>query len=541
MPTFKGMNPIKLLSITILVFVCSGLSPVDQDEFIRQKVEMIAAGIPATAGDDIIYCRTVLPQFYQARQFKKAWNEREARDLIQTISQADEEGLNPENYHLKSLQELQGKEKDGILNAEYDLLLTDAFLLYSTHFLNGKINPETVDSEWQAVRREGDAKVVLEEALDKSKVKEVLKDLAPDHFGYKGLRNALKEYRSIANKGGWSTIAAGETLKPGMTDSVRVPQLIDRLKTSLDLKQAISDRFAYSEQIAEAVKNYQIRNGLEADGNLGKLTTASLNVPVTERIDQIVINMERYRWAAEEMGSHYVIVNIADYQMQVFKEKKMTFEEKVIVGKPFRKTPVFSSKMSYMVLNPTWTIPPTILFNDILPEAKKDPEYLVKKNIRVLSGQGSNATIVDPYSVDWSSLSKSNFPYTLRQDSGPTNALGAVKFMFPNKYNVYIHDTPSRELFNKTDRAFSSGCIRLNNPLQFASYLMQGRSDWTLEKIQQIIKDGKEQSVMLKEPLMVHILYLTAWVSEGKVQFRSDLYERDRHILKALGDPPPTI
>ncbi|MEQ8907226.1 MAG: L,D-transpeptidase family protein [Ekhidna sp.] len=540
MLTFKDMNPSKLFIIPLLL-ILSSLSPVDQDELIRQKVEMLTAGIPVTVGDDPIYCGTVLPKFYQERQFKKAWSDKEAKELIQTISNASEEGLNPGDYHLKMLLELQEKEMDQIMKAEFDLLLTDAFLLYASHFLNGKINPETVDSEWQAIRREGDAKLVLEEALDKGKVREVLKDLAPNHIGYKGLRNALKEYRAIADKRGWEMIPAGETLKPGMVDSVRVPLLIDRLKISLDLKQTVSDRYIYSEQVAVAVKNYQIRNGLETDGNLGKLTTSSLNVPVEERINQIIINMERYRWAAEEMGSHYVIVNIADYQMQVFRDKKKTFEEKVIVGKPFRKTPVFSSKMSYMVLNPTWTIPPTILFNDILPETKKDPGYLVNKNIRVLSGQGSSTTIIDPYTIDWSSLSKANFPYTLRQDSGPTNALGAVKFMFPNKYNVYIHDTPSRELFNKTDRAFSSGCIRLNNPLQFASYLMHGRSDWTFEKIQQIVKDGKEQSVMLKEPLMVHIMYLTSWVSEGKVQFRSDLYERDRHILKALGDPPPTI
>ncbi|WP_370088848.1 murein L,D-transpeptidase [Ekhidna sp.] len=535
------MKPLKILLFTIGVISSLALSPVDQDEFIRQKVEMISSGIPVLVGEDPIYCRTVLPRFYQERQFKKAWNDKDAKELIQAVSDADEEGLTPTDYHLELLQKLQVTEKDEIQKAEYDLLLTDAFLLYASHFLNGKINPETVDSEWQAVRREGDAKVVLEEALNKNKVREVLKELAPDHIGYKGLRNALREYRSVAKKGGWESIPAGETLKPGMVDSVRIPRLISRLKTSLDLKQNPADQFTYSEQLAEAVKNYQVRNGLEADGNLGKLTTASLNVPVEDRINQIIINMERYRWAAEEMGSHYVIVNIADYQLQVFKDKKKTFEEKVIVGKPFRKTPVFSSKMSYMVLNPTWTVPPTILFNDILPEAKKDPGYLVNKNIRVLSGQGSNATIIDPYTIDWSTLSKSNFPYTLRQDSGPTNALGAVKFMFPNKYNVYIHDTPSRELFNRTDRAFSSGCIRLNNPLQFAGYLMQGRSDWTLEKIQQAVKEGKEQSVMLKEPLMVHILYLTSWVSEGKVQFRSDLYERDRPILKALGDKPPTI
>lgn len=535
------MISIKPSLIALSLIFCSAIFPIEQDEFIRQKVEMITSGISVSIADEPIYCRTVLPQFYQENQFRRVWDEKEANELITSILKAEEEGLNPSDYHFGLLKEYQEKEKDHLLKAEFDLLLTDAFLLYATHTLNGKINPETVDSEWQAIRREGDAKAVLEEALDRGKVRETLKDLVPNHIGYGGLRNALREYRSIAAKGGWSSIPQGETLKPGMIDSVRVPVLIERLKISLDLKQTISDQNTYSDQVAEAVKNYQIRNGLEADGNLGKLTTASLNVTVEERINQLMINMERYRWAAEEMGSHYVTVNIADYQLQVYKDKKKTFEEKVIVGKPFRKTPVFSSKMSYLVFNPTWTVPPTILFNDILPEAKKDPGYLVKKNIRVLSGQGSASTTIDPYTIDWSSLSKSNFPYTLRQDPGPTNALGAVKFMFPNKYNVYIHDTPSKELFNQTDRAFSSGCIRLNNPLKFASYLLENQSGWSEERIQKTIREGKEQSIMLKEPLMVHIMYLTAWVSGGKVQFRNDLYERDKPVLKALAETPPSI
>ena len=515
--------------------------PPDQDELIRQKTEMITADIPVTIKGEPIFCKTALPQFYINRQFKKVWDESKAGELIGILEKATDEGLTPNDYHFETLKSFSSSNRDDMEQAEYDLLLTDAFLLYASHFLNGKVNPETVDSEWQAIRREGDAKAYLDSALVKNTVKETLKALAPDLSAYRGLKNALAEYRAIQRKEGWKEIPSGETLKPGMADSVRIPLLIDRLKISLDLKSTIEDPFTYSDQVAEAVKIYQIRNGLEADGNLGKLTTASLNVPVEERINQIIINMERYRWAAENMGDHYVMVNIADFKMQVYKEGKKTFEEKVIVGKPFRKTPVFSSKMTYMVLNPTWTVPPTILFNDILPEAKKNPAYLVNKNIKVLQGQGSSATVVDPYSVNWSDLSKRNFPYTLRQDPGPTNALGVVKFMFPNKYNVYIHDTPSRELFNKTDRAFSSGCIRLNNPLKFAYYLTKDKPGWTEETIQKRIDDKKEQSILLDKPLSVHILYLTAWVTEGKVHFRTDLYDRDQAVLQALQETPPSL
>ncbi|SNS52897.1 Murein L,D-transpeptidase YcbB/YkuD [Ekhidna lutea] len=526
---------------SFLFFLLPFLNSPPQDEFLRQKVEMISSGIPVTIQGEAIYCKTTLPAFYQENQFLKAWNEQNTKQLISVLENADDEGLNSANYHLSVIKDLRIRNKDSIEEAELDLLLTDAFLLYSSHLLNGKVNPETVDSEWQAIRREGDAKAVLIEALKSNDISDALKDLAPDHVGYKGLKNALKEYRNIVKNGGWEEIPSGETLKPGMTDSVRVPLLINRLQKTFDLNKNFSKSYSYSDQLAEAVRKYQVRNGLESDGNLGKLTTASLNITAEKRVEQIITNMERYRWAAEEMGDHYVIVNIADYQLQVYNNRKKTFEEKVIVGKPFRKTPVFSSKMSYLVFNPTWTVPPTILFNDMLPELKKDPGYAKSKNIRVLQGQGSNAVEVDPYVLDWSSLSKTNFPYTLRQDSGPPNALGIVKFMFPNKYNVYIHDTPSKELFNKTDRAFSSGCIRVNNPLKLAEYILKEQQGWNKDKIDQTIKDGKEQSVILKQPFPVHILYLTSWASEGQVHFRNDLYDRDAAVIKSLNSTPPSI
>ena len=355
------------------------------------------------------------------------------------------------------------------------------------------------------------------------------------------MKSALQKYKEIKINGAWSLIPIGETLKIGGADSIRVPLLIDRLLATQDLTQRPSNRIIYSESIAESVKKYQQRNGLETDGNLGKMTTTMLNVSVDERIDQIKINLERYRWISKELGTHYVLVNIADYSMQVLKNEKLTFKEKVIVGKPFRKTPVFSSKMSYMVVNPTWTVPPTILFNDILPEVKKNPGYLATKNIRVLQGQGSSVSIIDPYTIDWTALSRGNFPYILRQDPGPINALGVVKFMFPNQYNVYIHDTPSKELFERSDRAFSSGCIRLNNPLSFAKYLLQEDPKWNEERLNKVIANGMEQSIMLDKPLNVHILYLTSWVDNGQVHFRNDLYQRDKPVLDALNSKPPSF
>ena len=511
------------------------------DENIRKRSESLASDLEVFVIQERLHCTKLLPDFYQQRLFKPAWTDKDTNAFVSILTQADEEGLNPEDYHYTTIKILLKKAKNAEEKAELDMLLTDALLLYASHFLNGKVNPETVDSEWKAIRREGNAREFLEKALSENNVANALQKLLPEHTGYNGLKETLKDYKSIALKGGWASIPAGETIKIGMTDSIRIPLLIKRLLITNDLPSAPTELYIYSENIAKAVINYQTRNGLEADGNVGKLTVASLNISVNDWINQIKINMERYRWISQDLGNHYVIVNIADYRMEVFKDNQMTFSQKVIVGKPFRKTPVFSSKMTYFVLNPFWTVPPTILFNDILPELQKNSGYLATKNIRLFQGQGSNSSEVDPLTVNWGILSKSNFPYTLRQDPGATNALGIVKFMFPNKYNIYIHDTPSKELFNRQDRAFSSGCIRLNKPMEFANYLIQNEPAWNPEKMTTALNTGKEQTVLLSKPINVHILYLTAWWQDGIVHLRNDLYNRDRAVLTALNEPAPIL
>ncbi len=533
----------RIVLSTLPIIFCLGTcyaQEVDQ-EFLRRKTEGIIAGRVMSVEGEILHCKTMLPEFYLERSFQLAWSSNKATQLIKVIGNAEKEGLTSGDYHFSAISEIKELEDlKGEKRANLDILLTDAALLYASHFLNGKINPESVDSQWKAIRREGNARKFLEMAIVSDDLQDEFYGLAPDTKDYDDLRMFLETHIGYEKNGGWGSVPKGETLKPGMVDKKRVEAIADRLQYTGELPEDYEPSGEYDQMISEAVRQFQMRHGLDVDGNTGEKTIAAMNVPVSDRIDQIKINMERYRWITKDLGDHYLIVNIANFRMRVFKDDDLTFEEKVIVGKPFRKTPVFSGKMTYMVVNPTWTVPPTILFNDLIPAVQKDITYLANKNMKVLTNSDGVLTPVDPNTIDWASMSRDYFPYTVRQEPGPDNALGAVKFMFPNPYNIYIHDTPSRELFNRTERIFSSGCIRLNKPMEFAQYLI-GNEPGRKEILRKAIETGNEQTIILIEPVTVHIQYLTSWVENGMINFRRDIYERDSDVLKALKSGPPSI
>jgi murein L,D-transpeptidase YcbB/YkuD len=354
----------------------------------------------------------------------------------------------------------------------------------------------------------------------------------PKHETYNSLKSALKRYNSIANAGGWNKVDVGETIKFG-AQGPRVLQVKNRLAASGDYQGELNNE-VYDSTLFKAVTSFQTRYGLTADGEIGKGTVEAMNVSVVERVNQIKVNMERWRWLPKEFGDFYLMVNIADFKLEVVKAGKVERTHKVIVGKNFRRTPVFSSKMTYLVLCPTWTVPPGILRNDVLPAARKDIAIFEKKKLQIFDQSGN---IVDPATVDWNDKVVNSFIY--RQPAGADNALGDVKFMFPNNFSVYIHDTPTRDLFDKTERNFSSGCIRLHEPLKMAEYLLQG-TDWTFEKIKKHVATATPLTIHLKEQPNVHILYWTAWTRDGIVQFRKDIYGRDPKLLESLMESNPT-
>ncbi len=506
-------------------------------------------GIPVfVVGIDSTHADSLLLRFYRERDFKPAWIDDHglkdiADSLIDAIRDAAADGLHPRDYHIEAIDSLLTRlqpilkvrapiEIEPLLNLE--ILLTDGFLLYANHLLSGRLNPETTDREWLTARPEADVVAILKDALKEGRIREKLFSLMPRIPCYAQMRQELVRYRSLALRGGWPMVPPGPPLKKG-DRGMRVAALSARLMASGDLKQRPSILTQiFDDTLEQAVKSFQQRYGIVADGTVGTATFAALNVPALEYFRKIAVNMERWRWLPRELGNRYIMVNIASFMLEAVENGTTVLQMPVVVGKDYRRTPVFSSKMTYLVLNPYWNVPETIAKEDILREAKRDPNYLVKRNIVVLRGWNDD-TPIDPFQVNWAAITKENLPYRFRQAPGPLNALGRIKFMFPNKYDVYIHDTPTRADFQRAQRAMSSGCIRVEDPIQLAAYVLRGNPNWTREKIEAGLAKLTNYTISLPEPIPVHIFYCTAWIdSQGRVQFREDIYDRDRLVLEGL-------
>jgi len=516
-------------------------------EQLRTRLEVAGLPVELSVKEEPILAHAALPYFYAKRSFEPAWADDAgpkplAAQLLDRIRAAEREGLRPDDYHAGSIAELVAEARGadtvdlGRL-VDLELMLTDAFLLYASHLMGGRVDPTSFDAEWHVpVSRRADVVSALEDALQRRDVGAALDELEPRQGGYRRLVRALLRYREMATRGGWQEVPTGGKLELGVEDD-RVRSLRARLLVSGDLRRSDvgNGGTTFDERLREAVVGFQRRHGLVADGVVGAATFEALNVPVEMRTRQIELSLERWRWLPDDLGQRHILVNIPSFELDVVEGSETVMEMRVVVGKPYRRTPVFSAEMTYLVLSPYWHVPPTIAVQDILPELKKDPGYLTKKNMTVFAGWGADAKLLDPRAIDWANVTRSSFPYRFRQDPGPLNALGAVKFMFPNQYSVYLHDTPARELFARPDRSFSSGCIRVENPIELAEYLLAGDARWTRETILGAVESGVEQTVRLPAPLAVHLQYWTSWVDrKDAVHFRKDIYERDRLLANAL-------
>jgi murein L,D-transpeptidase YcbB/YkuD len=509
---------------------------------IRQRLDMAETSSRDARQENPLFPSVLLPEYYRQREFRPAWsmgNRLSSRiePFMEIIRNAGCEGLNPQEYRLDRIQSIMNalranlsgmRALDQATLADLDVLLTDAFFQYASHLVNGRVDHQTIYPGWVIYRNSMDLKANIQDALDSGEIEETLEELSPWYPGYAMLKGELVRYQGIAARGGWPAIPAGPKLGKGSHDR-RVITLRERLVASGDIALTEeSEKSIFDQALEEAVRKFQKRHGLTVDGRVGKSTYAALNVPVETRIRQIVLNMDRLRWLPGNPGERYIFVNIADFSLQVVENEQVVMSMKIIVGKTEQRSCVLSRKMTYLELNPDWRIPDSIATKEILPQLKKKPEYLTQKQIRVFGDWGSRSKEIDPATVDWSRVRASNFRYKLRQDPGVLNPLGRIKFIFPNECEIYLHDTPTRHLFGRTRRAFSHGCIRIEKPLDLATYLLQSKNSWTRKKIMAEIRKEKRQVVILSDPIDVHIHYGTAWVDqEGILQFRDDIYRID--------------
>jgi murein L,D-transpeptidase YcbB/YkuD len=526
-------------------------SPVQEQ--LRRRIEAAPDRGSITVGSASLRADAALAVFYERRAYQPAWVTREgprplAEALLEELRAADQEGLQPGDYHSEQIGIGLRNARASTLQAEelvdLELLLTDAFLTYGAHVLRGRIDPETLATDWLASPRTSDLPEHLESALASGDVTSALASLLPPQPGYETLREALSRYRQIASEGGWPAVGEGPRLEPGDRDG-RVPELRRRLAVTGDLPDdaAVADPAdpeLYDEPLADAVRSFQARHGLTTDAIVGPATLAALDTPVETRIEQIVLNLERWRWLPQELGERHVLVNAANFEVQAVEDGATVLRSRAIVGRPYRRTPVFSDSISYLVVNPYWNVPHSLAVLDQLPMQKQDPTYFQRVGMRVFRGWGADAEDVDPSTVDWNEVSARSFPYRLRQDPGPVNALGRIKFMFPNKFSVYLHDTPARDLYARSARDFSSGCIRVERSRELAVWLL-GEGDRSADRLEAGWSVPVERTISLPSPVPIHLLYWTAWAEEdGTVHFRNDVYGRDERLAAALAEVPST-
>ena len=481
-------------------------------------------------------------QFYQKRGDAFAWIEgrkpsKQMDELIGVLQRADRDGLDPALYNVATMTTRRDEAGRGFFSmkgfneneaADLDVWLTYLYLRYASDLANGISNLSHADPKWKLRDKRTDPAPLLQQALEQQRVAQSLEELTPAHTQYMALRDALAQYRDIAQRGGWPAVPAGLKLKPGQTHAA-VPAIARRLAVTGDYTGAIDEQDqAYGAELQEAVKRFQRRHGLEPDGVVGHAVVAQMNVPAEARVRQIALNLERWRWLPRDLGERHILVNVPEYRLEVWEGNNVPLSMRVVVGKKDTPTPIFADDMTYIVFSPYWNVPSEIARNETVPSALRDPAFLQRTNMEVLDKSGNP---VDAASIDMEAIED----YRFRQRPGSSNSLGLVKFMFPNSYNVYLHDTPADSLFARATRSFSHGCVRVEQPEKLAQYLLGDQPAWTADRIADAMHAGTEKTVKLSRPLPVYLGYWTARVSaDGILQFRDDLYGIDKRQMTLL-------
>jgi murein L,D-transpeptidase YcbB/YkuD len=493
-----------------------------------------------------------LHAFYAARDWKPAWaDNRTVAALAAALHTLEVDGLTPADYRpdvlVSGYREAYGANRDPDRLARFDLQTSRVLLTAMRHLQRGKVDPYRIDTEWEVpIEAPALDPVSISRAVDAQRFEQAFAEVRPAYAIYERLRGALARYRHIQRQGGWPSLPAREdSLRPGdVHDDVAL--LRERLAVIGELEVMAADPGAFPEAelkapeadtfdaiLAAAVERFQRRHLLEVDGIVGAQTREALNVPVERRIDQIRVNLERARWLLHGLPETFVLVDIAGYQVSYFRPGGTIWRSRIVVGRPYRRTPSLRSEITHLTLNPSWTIPPTIRREDVLPAIRRDIGYLERENIRVLSPSGQQ---LNPREIDWSRPGN----LMLRQDPGPHNALGQVVIRFPNEHLVYLHDTPAQGLFAREQRAFSSGCIRVKDVLDFARLLFDDTGTEVDMRALLATRETSNMPLARRVPVILH--YWTVHANEtGELAFRPDIYDRDQLLLQALDRPPSLL
>jgi len=507
----------------------------------QQEIERLLSGPALHIGDVEILSQPQLLDAYRANGFEPFWDERgRIEELLTLISGAEEHGLDPRDYAQHAIVQILSEPlgpRQADVAAQRDILLSESLFRYGYHRRLGKVKASTLDPDINYRRDSWNDQPVaanFRQSLQSPSLQAFIESISSTGPLYQSLQTGLARYRRIAAEDGWPVVPAGPALRHGDRDP-RVTVIRRRLSVTGESELSAADpQDLFDTALKEAVQRFQRHHALAPDGIVGRDTLAALNVPVERRIDQLRLSLERLRWVSQEVSDTLIAVNIAGYRAVYVRNGDTIWEARAMVGRTYRQTPTFRSDLVYMEFNPTWTIPPTILRNDTLPAIKRDPDYLARNHIVLLDSEGAT---IDPATVDWNRY-RNTVPFMLRQEPGPDNALGRVKFIFPNPHAVFLHDTPHQELFDHPERAFSSGCIRIEHPLELAALLLEDAYDSLSPDITGIIRSGETRRIHLTRPVPVIIVYLTASIDDdGSLLFYKDIYGRDDKALEALNGP----
>lgn len=491
-------------------------------------------------GDSPESYRQELSEVYADRQYQPLWISAshhlnaEGQVLLDVLGGAEQLGLNPQDYNYSELHWLQRTDQlfsedrpvfhTNIL-ARFEVVLSKNLLKILKHVTSGRLSPDQVNGRWYLQDERPPLMQIMTQAIERGIIP-TLDSIAGGHEGYEPLLKALKRYLQIQADGGWPVIPPGSLLATGSNDS-RVKILRRRLAATGDLADG-TQNIIFDQKVLEGVEKFQARHGLLVDGIVGPRTMETLNVPVQTRIQQMLVNLERRRWMPRRLGPDYIVVNIPDFQLTAYQNGKSQLRMPVIVGKPMSQTPIFSDILEYLVFNPYWNVPKSIVKDEIFPKFQKDATYLEEKDFELVDGEGQPMEVAH--------LTLENIEagtIRIRQKPGPANALGLVKFMFPNEHAIYLHDSPAGHLFDVSERDFSHGCIRVERPKELADFLL--RHEWSPEEIEHTLQSSERRVIQLSHSLPVYILYLTTWVDEeGTLQFREDPYGHDDQLWTAL-------